>query len=107
MHHLNELVKPSASPGRVINGRPRDGESIMPANLNLKRFAPLIVIGVIFLLYVANGVNNFVMGMMDESFRSGPYEALAALPPVAPMAPKTTYVCTPAQKTPWIGCSIQ
>lgn len=94
----------------------------MPANLNLKRFLPVAVVVFLYLAYLSNGVNNFVSGMWHNSIRStSSYKpvSIAAIPnpevgvgatvvpDPKPVLPKDSYICSPQQKTPWIGCFIQ
>lgn len=80
--------------------------------INIKRLMPVIVVGLLYLAYVANGVNNFISGMWGNSLHNPEsYETIGpgvgtAIPDASAVAPKGTYLCNPANKNPWIGCTI-
>lgn len=94
----------------------------MPAQVNVKRLLPIAGVVLLYLAYVSAGVEHFIAGMWNSSIRStSSYQAvsLAAIPnpeigvdaTVVPnpkaVPPKSSYICDPQQKTPWIGCLMQ
>jgi hypothetical protein len=79
----------------------------MNSQIDLKKVVPGAIIGLALLGYIGNGTVNWLAAMVNNSFRSGPYEKTLAVEPPPASFPKDSYVCKPQQKTPWIGCSIR
>lgn len=76
--------------------------------LEMKKVIPAAIIGVIGLGFAAAVVGNWLMDMMDSSYRmEGRYakQLEVAAPPA--VIPKTTYLCQQGEKNPWLGCSIR
>lgn len=80
----------------------------MPNKLNMKLILPVAVIGLVGVLGGAAVVSNWVLDILDSSFRTeGRYAQQLKVAPPAAQLPKDSFLCPANLKSPWIGCSIQ
>lgn len=77
-------------------------------NLDMKKVIPAAIAGVLALGFAAGVVGNWVMDIMDSSYRtSGRYAKQLEVQAPPAQLPKDSYLCPPDAKNPWIGCTIR
>lgn len=80
----------------------------MPSTPNLKLILPAAVVGLVGVLIGAVVVSNWVLDIVDLSFRTeGRYAKQLQVAAPAAQLPKDSALCPAGLKSPWIGCNIQ
>jgi hypothetical protein len=74
----------------------------------LSKLIPAAIVGLIGFAAVAAVVGNWVMDIMDSSYRTqGRYAQMLEAPKPPKTLPKDSYLCPANEKSPWIGCAIR